>query len=268
MLFRLLGPLEVCGSHGESVRISQHKPRSLLALLLLNHGSWVSTDLIHTVLWGDDSPRTAFGNIKTYVSHLRRILAGGKDPRSRIESRVGGYRVIADRHEIDVFLFEQAARRGRKALCDGDLGEAVEHFQNALDLWRGEPFEDLPVAVRQAESVRLDEQHWAVRENLIGARVALGQYHVVLPALRALTIEYPMRERLWCQLLIALYHSGRRGEALTMYQMAYRFLADELGIEPGVELRRLHQRVLAGDLVNEPFLACSCAADGHSVDLR
>jgi DNA-binding SARP family transcriptional activator len=260
MMFRLLGPLEVCDSDGESLRISQHKPRALLSLLLFSAGSWVSTDLIHSALWVDGSPRTAFGSIKTYVSQLRRILAEGRTPveaedlHKRIESRSGGYRVIADRHEVDLFLFEEAARRGREALHKGAPGQAVEHFQTALELWRGEPFEELPVAIRRAESARLDEQHWAVRENLIDARVALGQHHAVLPTLRALTIEYPMRERLWCQLLVALCHSGRRAEALSAYQTAYRFLVDELGIEPGVELQRLHQQMLTGDLASGPFL--------------
>src|SRR5882757_9456381 len=117
IMFRLLGPLEVYGSDGESLCISQHKPRALLSLLLLSSGSWVSTDLIHAALWGDDSPRTAFGNIKTYVSQLRRTLTEAKNCGNRIESRIGGYRVIADRHEVDLFLFEEAAREGREALC-------------------------------------------------------------------------------------------------------------------------------------------------------
>jgi DNA-binding SARP family transcriptional activator len=129
----------------------------------------------------------------------------------------------------------------------------VEHLQAALELWRGEPFEELPLPIRRAESARLDEHRWAVREDLIDARVALGQHHVVLPTLRALTIEYPMRERLWCQFLHALYRSGRRGEALSAYQSAYRFLVDELGIEPGVELQRMHRRMLTGELAVEPF---------------
>jgi DNA-binding SARP family transcriptional activator len=258
MMFRLLGPLEVHSSDGELLRISQHKLRALLSLLLLSSGRWVSTDLIHAALWADGSPRTAFGSIKTYVYQLRRILADGRTPvepenlHKRIESRSGAYRVIADRQEIDLFLFEQAARRGREALYRGNPGPAVEHFQTALQLWRGEPFDELPAAITRAESARLTEHHWAVREDLIDARISLGQHNVVLPMLRALTIEYPMRERLWCQLLVALCHSRRRAEALSAYQAAYRFFVDELGIEPGVELQRLHQQMLTGDLANGP----------------
>jgi DNA-binding SARP family transcriptional activator len=254
MMFRLLGPLEVCGPDGASLRITQHKRRTLLSLLLLTPGNWVSTDLIHATLWVGDSPRNAFGNMKTYVSQLRRKLAEANDIENRIESRAGGYRVFADRHELDVFLFEETARRGREALQDGDPARAVEHLKAALELWRGEPFEELPVAIKQAESARLEEHRWAVREDLIDAHVALGQHHVVIPTLRALTMEYPTREHLWYRLLVALCHSGRRAEALAAYQTAYRFLVDELGIEPGVELRQLHQQMLTGDLEAGRFL--------------
>ncbi|MBP2323520.1 DNA-binding SARP family transcriptional activator [Kibdelosporangium banguiense] len=253
MMFRLLGPLDVCGPDGASLPITQHKQRTLLSLLLLTPGNWVSTDLIHETLWVSDSPRNAFGNMKTYVSQLRRKLIDANDLENRIESRVGGYRVFADRHELDVFLFEEAARKGREALQDGDPGRAIGHLQAALDLWRGEPFEELPVAVKQTESTRLEEHRWAVREDLIDAHVALGQHHVVIPTLRALTMEYPTREHVWYRLLVALCQSGRRAEALAAYQTAYRFLAEELGIEPGAELRQLHQQMLTGDLTG-PFL--------------
>ncbi|RSM83185.1 SARP family transcriptional regulator [Kibdelosporangium aridum] len=253
MMFRLLGSLEVYGPDGASLRITQHKQRALLSLLLLTPGNWVSTDLIHSTLWVGDSPRNAFGSMKTYVSQLRRKLADANDPGNRIESRAGAYRVFADPRELDVCLFEEAARRGRDALHDGDPGRAVEHLNAALELWRGDPFEELPVDVRQAETSKLEEQRWAVRENLLDAHVALGQHHVVIPTLRALTIEYPTREHLWCRLLVALCHSGRRAEALAAYQTAYRFLVNELGIEPGAELRQLHQQMLAGDEVTEPF---------------
>ncbi|MCE7002234.1 AfsR/SARP family transcriptional regulator [Kibdelosporangium philippinense] len=253
MMFRLLGPLEVYGPDGASLQITQHKQRALLSLLLLTPGNWVSADLIHATLWVGNSPRNAFGSMKTYVSQLRRKLADANDPENRIESRVGGYRVFADRQELDVFLFEEVARRGRDALRDGDPGRAVEHLKAALELWRGEPFEELPEDVRKAENVRLEEQRWAVREDLIDAHVALGQPHVVIPTLRALTMEDPTREHLWYRLLVALCHSGRRAEALAAYQTAYRFLVDELGIEPGAELRQLHQQMLAGEAVTVPF---------------
>lgn len=248
MFFCVLGPLEVYGHHGRPIEIRQRKPRALLSLLLLYAGKWVSTSVIDDALWEGEPPRSAPGNIKTYVSQLRRILAESSDGLDRISSRVGGYRLTAKRHELDVGLFDEAARLGREARERNADAEAVEHFQAALELWRGEPFEDLPLPIRRVETARLDERRWAVCEDLIDAKVALGQHHAVLPDLRALTIEFPMRERLWCQFLLALCRSGRRAEALSAYQSAYRLLADELGIEPGAELQRLHQQMLTGAL--------------------
>lgn len=248
MLFRVLGQLQVDSQVGASRCIRQRKPRTLLALLLLHTGKWVTIDLIEDALWEGDPPRSALGNIRTYVSHLRQTLTAAGGGADLIDSRAGAYRILVPRDEFDVFRFEEAARLGREARQRMADGEAVEHFRAALGLWRGEPFEDLPLYVRRSESARLEERHWSVCEDLIDARVALGQHHAVLPELRALTIEYPMRERLWCQFLLALHHSGRRAEALSAYQSAYRQLTGELGIEPGAELRSLHERLLADAL--------------------
>ncbi len=248
MLFRMLGPLEVYGFDGKPVDIPQHKPRVLLSLLLLNSGTWVSIDRISAVLWEEEPPRSSAGNIKTYVSQLRRTLPPNHAEHNRIESRSGAYRINVTPGEFDVSVFEKMAYRGREALRDGADEIAVEYFQEALELWRGQPFDELPEDITLAEAVRLEEQHWAVLEDLIDVRLSRGHHDVVLPTLRALTIEYPLRERLWGQLLLALHRSGRRAEALSAYQTVYRLLTNELGVEPGVDLRRLHQQVLGADL--------------------
>jgi SARP family transcriptional regulator, regulator of embCAB operon len=248
VLFRALGPLEVQRWDGEPVAIGQRKKRRLLSMLLLHAGGWVGLTEICAALWEDEPPRSAPGNIKTYVSELRHALPPARSPaRGRIESWAGRYRITVVPGELDVSLFETAARRGREARRAGAEGHAVRYFQQALELWRGRPFDELPEDVTRAQTARLEEQRWVIWEDLIDARLALGQHDAVLPTLRALTIEHPHRERIWGQLLVALDRAGRRAEALDAYQTVYRLLADELGIEPGVELQRLHRRVLAGE---------------------
>ncbi|UMP06827.1 AfsR/SARP family transcriptional regulator [Amycolatopsis sp. EV170708-02-1] len=214
-------------------------------MLLLHAERWVSNALIENTLWEGPPPRSAPGNIKTYVSQLRRTLAALGDVPGRIVSRVGAYRISVEPGELDVFRFEESVRLGREARHRSADGEAVEHFRAALGLWRGEPYEDLPLSLRRPVTARLEELRWAAREELIDVRLVLGQHHTVVPDLRALTIEHPTRERLWCFLLLALHRSGRRADALDAYQAAYRSLASGLGIEPGAELRRLHQQMLA-----------------------
>ncbi|EIV90640.1 AfsR/SARP family transcriptional regulator [Frankia sp. QA3] len=266
VVFAVLGPLEVWRGPGERVRIDQRKKRALLLTLLLHAGRWTSVEEMLLALWQDEPPRSAFGNIKTYLSELRHTLPTSPGdsavpasiravgPRAavlrrpagpgRIESRPGEYRLVVAPDEIDVIRFEQAVERGRVAARAGAPAQAAELFEQALGWWRGSAFDELPAEVGGAESLRLEEARWAAREALIDARLALGEHDQVLPALRALTVEYPTRERLWAQLLVALERSGRRAEALREYRVLYQRLVTELGIEPGAELRRVHQQVL------------------------
>lgn len=236
------------GRDGAVVHIRAHKPRVVLSTLLLHSGTWVSTDLIGEAVWEGRAPRSAAGNIKTYMSQLRRTLVAAGDSRDRIDSRPGAYRVLVKRHELDVLQFEQAIRLGMDARRTGADAEALGQLRLALELWRGSPFEDLPMEIRVADAVRLEERRWTAIEELIDLRVGLGEYDVVLPELRALTAAYPMRERLWRHLLLALSRSGRRAEALSAYRNLYQLMTDQLGVEPGAELRNLHQQVLTGAL--------------------
>ncbi|MBX6390253.1 MAG: AfsR/SARP family transcriptional regulator [Frankia sp.] len=266
--FCALGPLEVLDLAGTAVFIGQRKKRRLLSMLLLRAGRWVSTEQLATALWEDDPPRSALGNIKTYVSDLRHALppppplpaAGrGRDdvasPHAhtgapsgpvRIVGRGGEYRIQLWPGELDIELFDTAARAGETELAAGRPGRAATLLEQALLLWRGRPYEDIPADLAVSETTRLEELRWAVWENLVDARLRLGQHDRVLPALRALTLEHPTRERLWAQLLVALDQDGRRAEALNAYQTVYHALTERLGIEPGEDLRRAHQRILAG----------------------
>jgi DNA-binding SARP family transcriptional activator len=266
VVFAVLGPLEVWRGPGERVRIDQRKKRALLLTLLLHAGRWTSVEEMRLALWQDEAPRSALGNIKTYLSELRHTLPTpvgepvvpasirAVGPRAavlrrpvgpgRIESRPGEYRLIVAPDEIDVVRFERAVERGRVAARAGRPAQAAELLEQALGWWRGSAFDELPAEVGGAESLRLEEARWSAREALIDARLALGEHDRVLPGLRALAVEYPTRERLWAQLLVALERSGRRAEALREYRGLYRRMVTELGIEPGAELRRVHQEVL------------------------
>ncbi|MCK9928297.1 AfsR/SARP family transcriptional regulator [Frankia sp. Mgl5] len=247
--FRVLGPLEVNASDGHTVPIGQPKKRRLLSLLLFSRGRWMSTERIRSVLWDADPPPSALGNIKTYVSDLRQMLPPGETAGlGRIQSRPGGYRLNAAATEIDVWIFEDAARRGQDARWAGDRDRSVELFGDALAVWRGEPYDELPEEVTRAESARLHELRAVVHEDLIDALLDRGQYDRVLPMLRALTVQHPLRERLWGQFLVAACRSGHRAEALAAYRTAYHLLSRELGVEPSGELRRIHAQVLAGEL--------------------
>ena len=225
----------------------------------MHAGAWVGTEQIAVALWEDDPPRSALGNIKTYASELRHALPpapglrpNGPEhepgaPTSRIAGRNGEYQLLLAPGERDIDLFDADADAGAKALSAGRPADATALLDHALGLWRGRPYDDLPADIAVAETTRLEELRWAVWENLVDARLRLGQHNRVLPALRALTIEHPTRERLWAQLLVALDQDGRRAEALHAYQTAYRVLTERLGIEPGEDLRLEHQRILSGD---------------------
>lgn len=254
--FRTLGPLDVRTSDGERVFIAQRKKRRLLALLLLHGGGWVGTEQIAVALWEDDPPRSALGNIKTYVSDLRHALPPLAQPSGpgRIVGREGEYSLRLCPGERDVELFDADAVAGEEALLAGRPADAAPLLDRALGRWRGRPYEDLPADVAVAETTRLEELRWVVWENLVDARLRLGQQDRVLPALRALTLKHPTRERLWAQLLVALDQDGRRAEALGAYREVYRTLTENLGIEPGDRLRSEHQRILSGRRSQRPVV--------------
>jgi DNA-binding SARP family transcriptional activator len=250
--FRTLGPLDVHTPDGTRVFIGQRKKRRLLSLLLLHAGGWVSTEQIAVALWEDDPPRSALGNIKTYVSDLRHALPPLQPGLRRIIGREGEYRLRLRPGERDVDLFDADAVAGEDALAANRPADAARLLERALGRWRGRPYEDLPADLTVAETTRLEELRWVVWENLVDARLRLGQHDRVLPALRALTLEHPTRERLWAQLLVALDQDGRRAEALSAYQKVYRTLTENLGIEPGDRLRLEHQRILSGHQYHQP----------------
>ena len=235
MEFRILGPLEVI-EDGRSLELGGQQQRTLLVLLLLDPNRVVSRDRLIDALWDDDPPETAPKALQVYVSNLRKRLG-----RDRIVTKAPGYALRVEPGELDVEIFERLVDEGgRRRLVE------------ALALWRGPPLAEF--AHRRfalSENARLEERRVAVLEERIEADLALGRHAELIPELESLVAAHPLRERLRALLMLALYRNGRQAEALEVYQEARRTLVEELGIEPGPELRELHQTILRQDPVLE-----------------
>ncbi|WP_143531985.1 AfsR/SARP family transcriptional regulator [Saccharothrix sp. ALI-22-I] len=242
MEFNVLGPVEVV-DHGLLLPLRPGKQVALLSVLLCAAGAPVSADRLLDALWNGRPPRTATENLRGYVHQLRRALGDA----GRIVRRAAGYALVVHPLELDAARFEATADRGRVALSAGDPESAARLWRQALDLWRGTPFEDVDVGVVREEAARLEERRQAVLDARIEADLALGRHHDLIAELTTLVARYPLRERLREHLVLALYRAGRQGEALAVGRDGRRLLAEELGLEPGPGLRRLEQAVLAGD---------------------
>jgi DNA-binding SARP family transcriptional activator len=247
MEFRILGPLEVVDGDRE-VAIAGSKQRALLAILLLHPNTVVSRDRLIDELWGESPPETASTALQVHVSQLRKSL--GRDV---IVTRTPGYMIRVETGELDLEQFEQLVEesRGKEAAV------AAATLREALRLWRGPPLADLDGSVALPERGQLEEQRLSALEHRIDAELELGLHDEQVPELEALVREDPLRERRRAQLMLALYRSGRQAEALDVYSKGRRLLADELGLEPGDELRRLERAILAHD----PALAAADAVE-------
>ena len=240
--FAVLGPLVVTVAGRDVTPRAPHE-RSLLAFLLTAPDRVVSVAEIVSALWGEDPPRRAEQAVHVYVSRLRRSLGEA----SLIVTRAPGYLVAADPEDVDAARFEAAAAAGRAALRGGEPRRAATLLHDALGLWRGEPLGGVPAPFAEAERARLDELRLAALADRIDADLALGRGPELVAELDALTARYPLRERFWGQLMTALYRGGRQGDALAAYRRLRKILVEDLGIEPGPEVRAIEAMVLAQD---------------------
>jgi DNA-binding SARP family transcriptional activator/pimeloyl-ACP methyl ester carboxylesterase len=255
---RLLGPIEIDTDDDGSVVLSAAKERSLVAALALAGGATVSTDALISALWGEDPPNAARKTLQTYVWNLRRALGA-----QRVITEPVGYRLSVDRDEVDVHRFRSLVRDGDEALRSGRVGLAREALGAAVALWRGEPMTGIaPHTGLAADATRLEQEYLAAVEARIAADLAGGCHHELVGELEFLVREHPFRERLWGHLMVALYRSGRQADALAAYQRVRTLLRDELGLEPGGELRRIEAAVLSHNLaLPEPEPAVPNRAD-------
>jgi predicted ATPase/DNA-binding SARP family transcriptional activator len=233
--FRLLGPLEVA-SDDAVLPVGGPRQRALLAFLLLNANQVVSRERLVDALWGERPPATAANALQVAVHGLRKVL--GHD---RLLSRAGGYELVVERGELDLDEFERVVGRARTGVA------TPTELRRAVSLWRGAAATDAyPDGVR-GELARLDELRLVALEARIDADLGAGCHAALAEELETLVAEHPYRERLRGQLMVALYRAGRQAEALEEYARARRTLVDELGIEPGPELREVEARILRQD---------------------
>ena len=243
MDFRILGPLEALDGR-QRVALGGSKRRAVLALLLLHANETLSTDRIIDELWGENPPAAAAKTLQVHISRLRKALGGGSA--DVVVTRDHGYELQLDPEQLDAHRFERLVAEGRSELDAGRPEAAMAALERALSLWRGPPLADLAYeAFAQREIARLEQLHAVALEWLVEAKLVLGRHSEVIGQLESLVDEYPYREGLRAQLMLALYRADRQADALQAYQDARRMLVEELGIEPGERLRELERGVLA-----------------------
>jgi WD40 repeat protein/DNA-binding SARP family transcriptional activator len=249
--FRILGPLEALDDAGQPLVLGGAKQRALLAVLLLRAGQVVSADRLIDELWGEDPPDTARNVLQVYVANLRKVLEPHRAKRTAsalLRTQPPGYLLDPDGHALDLDRFERLVGEGRAALAAGQASQATTLLREALGLWRGPALGDVALLGRgRGALAELEERRLGALEERIQADLAVGRHRELIGELEVLVAEYPLRERLWAQLMLALYRSGRQADALAAFQRARERLVEELGIEPGAELRELEAQVLAQD---------------------
>lgn len=263
--FAILGPLEV-RRDGVSILVGGPKQRALLALLLCNANHVVSRERLIDELLDDQPGGSAEHVLHVQISRLRKALADdGEEP--RLLARPPGYTLRVEEGELDLHAFEQRLAEGRRALEHGDPGQAAKLLADAEALWRGRPLADLefePFA--RLEVQRLEELRLLALEERIEAELALGHHAAVCPELEALAEEYPLRERLRGQLVLALYRSGRQADALESYRAGRAVLVEELALEPGPALRKLQTKILRHDpTLDLPQPAASARGEAKAI---
>ena len=245
----VLGPLLV-RADGADVVVPAPKQRVILAALALRAGQVASYDELAEIIWDGTPPAGARVAIRNYVKRLRQIL--GPVAGRRIVTRDPGYALEAEPDEVDALWFTALCARGGEAVGRGAAATGTEAawdvLSEALALWRGSPLVDVPSNVLiTAEVPRLDALRMQAQEWRMDAGLAQGRHSELVGELTQLALDHPWRERFHAQLMLALYRCGRQAEALAAYQRTRRMLVDELGVEPGRELRDLQAGILAGD---------------------
>jgi DNA-binding SARP family transcriptional activator/streptogramin lyase len=251
--FHVLGRLEAYDD-GVELDLGPRKQRAVLALLLLSANHVVSTERLIDDLWGDSPPSTARATLQVYIAGLRKALGNGG---ASLRTRAPGYVVEVEPGVLDLDRFTQLRAEARESL---DLERRAALLHEALLLWRDAPLPELRAEPFSTAAVaQLDQLRLTALEERIDADLALGRQAELVTELEALVAEHPYRERLRAQLMLALYRSGRQADALDAYQAGRRALQDDLGLEPGSELRDLEAAILRQDEALVPPLPVPAA---------
>ena len=249
MELRILGPCELAAA-GSPVPLGSLKQRMLLACLVAELNRPVPVDRLVATLWGDGPPAAVETTLRSLVSRLRRVLAsippGDGEAPIEIIGHDAAYLLRADPGSVDAHRFEEDVAAGRRALSAGDPFEASRCFRAGLARWRGPALTELAdVGHARLEANRLEEARVAALEYLADAELAGGDPAGAQATMESVVTDHPLREAAWGRLMLALYRQGRQADALRTYQRARRLLVEDLGVEPGPELRKLEQQVLA-----------------------
>ncbi|MFJ4187275.1 AfsR/SARP family transcriptional regulator [Kitasatospora sp. NPDC089509] len=242
MLLRLLGSVELVHEK-RSLDLGGPRQRVVLAMLGLNLDHTVSTEQLIDAVWGDAPPTTARGQVQVAVSTLRKRLAQAGQPEA-ITTRPPGYALELEPDQVDSLEFERLVALAREESGAGRTERAAETMRAALALWRGPALDGVPGELAQRAATHLDDRRLTVLEERVRLDLQLGRHGELSAELAALTARHPLRERLHGHLMLALYRSGRQADALEAFQRARRALVEEIGIEPGQELRELERAIL------------------------
>jgi DNA-binding SARP family transcriptional activator len=245
MEFRILGNLEA-EADGRLLPLHGSSVQRLLAILLLDANRVVPLSRLVEGLWDEDAPDTAVKQAQDAVGRLRRVLtaSGASDA---IVTDSAGYRIRVAADGLDAGLFEAEVAQAERAASDGRLAVAAELLRSALALWRGPFLAGMTGRVIESAATAWNERRYVVSEMYYDHQLALGRHREIAAELSGFTGDHPLREKPAGQLMVALYRCGRQADALALYDRTRRLLADEMGIDPGPELRQLHQRILRSD---------------------
>lgn len=243
--FRILGPLEVMAG-SRRLDLGGTRQQIVLATLLLNADRVVTLDRLLEAVYGNRLPATSRSQVQIAISSLRHIFAG-RCPGATISTQARGYVIIVGDGRLDSQWFKELVAAGREASDAGHLDQAVANYRDALRLWRGPALSGIESSLVQLAASRLDEQRISIIEDRINLELKLGRHHELTGELAELVHEFPLREQLRGQLMLALYRSDRTADALQVYRQGRQVMIDELGIEPNERLRQLEYAILTSD---------------------
>ncbi|MEC3978289.1 AfsR/SARP family transcriptional regulator [Amycolatopsis sp. H20-H5] len=245
-VYRILGPLEISDAAGRELRIPPGRQQTVLGALLLDVNRVVSLDRLIEAIWYSDPPATARTQVQICVSRLRGTLAtiGGTGD---LMTRGPGYVLLVADSQLDADAFATLVAESAELTSKNALEEAAQLLGRAIALWRGPALSGTTSRTLEAKASHLDEQRLNAVEAYVELRLRLGRHHQLIGELAGLVTAHPLRERLRGQLMLALYRSGRQAEALETYRAGRELLVEQLGLEPGDELRQLETAILAGD---------------------
>jgi DNA-binding SARP family transcriptional activator len=266
MDFRLLGPVEVLVDN-KSVSISAPRQKTVLALLLAECGKVVSVERLVDALWPEGPPPTARSQIQITISALRRLIGGDV-----ILTRAPGYLIEVPAETIDLNRFESLAADAAIAAEDGQLDYAVRLLRSALAIWSGQALEGARGDVTSAIAARINERRIYILQKRIRWELQLGRHSELVGELREYVAGDPLNEGFRGWLALALYRAGRQSDALHVLRDGRKLLADEMGLDPGGELRRLEHAILTADprldLTEAPQSRATAAAGPASARMR